>query len=228
MRSLALVTVFVGFAIGCGSSLVSPDGGGGGKGGGGGAGGSGGCMAGASLPSPDGCNSCTCTAGGELVCTDRACPPPPCVLDTTYRFGYTGGLVAYEDASTLTPPNAYTHTRSPRFTDPPDITCSPALPACNSVNLIDAADIILDIASSDVAVALASATPPIYGRDPRAYDGSIFQFLRADGRGFLAGADCGTGVSGCVDVPPGVAKLVADLIALDAQQLMDASCAALR
>jgi len=215
MRSLARLLVLTGFAIGCGSSLQPPDGGGGG---------STGCLK--SLPVPDGCNTCTCT-NGVMACTTRACPPRPCVLDATYRFGQTGGLVAYEDTSTLTPPGSYTRTRSPRFTDPPDITCSPALPACNSANL-DVGDIMLDIASGDVAAALASATPPIYGEDARPYDGTIFQFLRDDGRGFLAGGACRAGASGCVDVPAGVAKLVADLGALDAQQLMDPSCAALR
>ena len=28
---------------------------------------------GSSIPAPDGCNTCTCTQGGDLACTERAC-----------------------------------------------------------------------------------------------------------------------------------------------------------
>ena len=87
------------------------------------------------------------------------------------------------------------------------------------------------IGDTDVQKALAMATPPIYGRDTRPVDGSIFQFLRADGRGFLAGGACGSGgplPAACVEVPAGITRLVNALRALDEQQLRDASCAALR
>ena len=80
--------------------------------------------------------------------------------------------------------------------------------------------------------ALAAPTPPTYGRDTRAVDGTIFQFLRADGRGFLAGGACGAATSACpaacVEVPAGITRLVNALRALDEQQLADPSCAALR
>lgn len=41
------------------------------------------CALGATCPSPDGCNTCTCTADGRLACTERACAPdagPGCQL----------------------------------------------------------------------------------------------------------------------------------------------------
>jgi hypothetical protein len=87
------------------------------------------------------------------------------------------------------------------------------------------------IADTDVQNALAMAAPPTYGSDHRPVDGTIFQFLRADGRGFLAGGTCSTTPlpgTPCVEVPAGVARLVSALRALDAQQLLDPSCAALR
>jgi hypothetical protein len=86
------------------------------------------------------------------------------------------------------------------------------------------------IADADVQAALAMPAPPIYGRDTRPVDGSIFQFRRADGRGFLAGTACSSGstLPACNDVPVGVARLVNLLRALDEQQLRDPSCAALR
>jgi len=92
---------------------------------------------------------------------------------------------------------------------------------------VDIERIKIDFAHADVQAALAQAKPPTYGGDARPVDGTIFQFLRDDGRGFLAGNPCG-GAASCVDVPPGIATLVADLRALDERELMDAACAALR
>ena len=162
-----------------------------------------------------------------MACTLIACPVD-CVFDTGYRFGQTGGLVAYEETVTLAPPASYRHTRTPRLTDPADVTCAPALPPCNSADSIDVADIMRDIANVDVQKALAMATPPLYGRDTRPVDGTVFEFRRDDGRGFLAGVACTSAGTGCVEMPAGITKLVDDLRALDQQQLKDPSCAALR
>jgi hypothetical protein len=230
MRFFALV--IVGLAMGCGSVLNGPDGGGGGSGGGG-------CVVGQSVFAPgtsfraaDGCNTCTCTASRQVACTEIGCQPDAgaCAFDATYRYGETGGLVAYESTATLSPPASYLYLRTSRITDPADLSCAPALPACGAVDLIGADDIMLGISDPAVQQALSASTPPIFGRDPRAYDGTIFQLLRADGHGFLAGETCGvaTGPGACPEVPPGIARLVAALRALDQQQLADASCAALR
>ena len=86
-----------------------------------------------------------------------------------------------------------------------------------------------DINDADVQAALAMSAAPLYGHDTRPVDGTVFQFLRVgDGRGLLVGMPCTTSGAGCIDAPAGVTRLVADLRALDAQQLMDPSCAALR
>jgi hypothetical protein len=225
----------------CGRLLSSPDGGGHGGSSAGttGSGGTGGgtCTfgsmtypAGTTFPDLDGCNTCTCTAGGQIACTDRACPPdaapPVCAFDATYRFGMTGGNAVYEDRATLTPPASYLHERIPRLTDPVSLSCAPPLPSCDAA-AVDVYDVTRGVADADVQKALAMAMPPVYGIDPRPYDGSIFSFQRGDGRGFLAGEACTGSAISCVAIPAGVARLVATLRALDEQQLKDASCATL-
>ena len=241
MRFFTLAVVA--FAVACGSVSGNHDGGGG-AGGSSGAGGTGGVIcvlngvghpAGSSFPSPDGCNSCTCTVDGQIACTERACPPdggidPVCGFDTAYTFGNTGGLAIYEDDVTLAPPASYTHTRHPLTTTPPDISCAPALPACNAANLIDVADVMRDIADPDLQSILSKGAKPgpVLGADSRPVDGQVFKFVRSDGVGFFVGSPCTAGSVQCVPIPAGVAKLVGDLRALDTQQLKDASCASLR
>jgi hypothetical protein len=226
MRLLALVVV-VGLAVGCGSVLNTPDGGGGAA-----------CErngvtypSGTSVPSGD-CNSCFCE-NGQIICTKTACPVDAgtCAFDATYRYGDTGGLVAYEDVATLTAPVSYRYERTSRITDPASSSCAPAMPPCGVDDLYSPGDITGAIGDTDVQKALAMATPPIYGRDTRPVDGTIFQFVREDGHGFLAGGACGSGgplPGTCVEVPAGITRLVNALRALDEQQLKDPSCAALR
>jgi hypothetical protein len=183
-----------------------------------------------SFPSTDGCNSCSCSPAGAVTCTERACAAP-CTLDATYTFGLTGGLVAYVDIATLTPPALYTYVRSPggsRLVAPALRSCSPALPACLTDGAIDVADIIADLAQADVQQSFAAVTPPIYGVDSRPVDGSIFEVDRATGGSFLVGGDCPPTSSSCRPIPAGVAKLVADLRALNDQQLADPACSTLR
>ena len=137
-------------------------------------------------------------------------------------YGETGGLVAYESTATLSPPRRYLYLRTSRVTDPASLSCAPAMPPCGVDDLYSPADITGALGDTDVQKALAMATPPIYGRDTRPVDGSIFQFLRADGRGFLAGGACGSGgplPAACVEVPAGITRLVNALRALDEQQL---------
>lgn len=167
-------------------------------------------------------------AGGGLVA---------CELDATYQFGDTGGFVAYEDVVTLTPPSAYDHNRSPRATDPADISCAPPMPACGDGAAIDVGEVMAAIRDPAVQAALSVPGNPTgmvsFGRDYRPVDGSVFRFARVGGGEFLVGAECmpGDGIQGlpCVAaIPPGVARLIAALRALDQQQLQDPSCAALR
>ena len=190
------------------------------------------------VPSGDNCNTCTCTAGGQIACTARACPPDagepgPCILDATYRYGNTGGHTAYEDQVTLSPPAGYRYARSPRATDPIDVSCAPPLPTCGLANAIDGVDIMRVILDADVQAALSKPADPsmplIFGRDNRPVDSPIFRFSRGDGREFFVGGPCMTGsTTSCKEIPAGIARLVTELRALDQQQLADASCAALR
>jgi hypothetical protein len=101
----------------------------------------------------------------------------------------------------------------------------PALPACGDATQIDVSDILRDLADPDVVLAMAMATPPLYGFDQRPVDGTMFQVLRGDGHGFLAGGSCDTGAFCHGPVPAGIARLVSDLEALDQLQLADPSCA---
>ena len=192
---------------------------------------------GTKFPSTDGCNNCTCTVSG-IACTDAACPPDAgvdapaasCAFATDYRYGPIGGNGVYQDHATLAPPASYAYVREGSLrVDAGTIGCAPALPTCETADVLDASDILRDILHADVQAALLLATPPSYGRDDRPVDGTMFQFLRADGRGFLVGSPCTTNEAAtCVTPPAGIAKLVADLRALDAQQLKDPSCAALQ
>jgi hypothetical protein len=190
------------------------------------------------VPSGDNCNTCTCTAGGQIACTLRVCPPDggapgPCNLDATYRYGNTGGHTVYEDSVTLTPPAGYRYTRSPRQTDPIDVSCAPPLPTCGLANAIDGVDIMRVILDADVQDALSKPadpnTPLIFGVDGRPFDAAIFRFSRGDGRYFFVGGPCPTGsTTSCKAIPAGIARLVTELRALDQQQLADPTCAALR
>lgn len=186
------------------------------------------------FPSSDGCNSCACTTGG-VACTERACisdagvPATGCAFAQRYEYGPIGGNGLYVPLAVLTPPASYSYTRmASQRADAADVSCAPALPACKSASVIDVADIVADLAAADVQHALMQTTPPSYGRDDRPVDGTMFQFLGQDGHGFLVGGACATTDATCVPPPEGVARLVADLRALDGQQLMDPSCALLR
>jgi len=235
MRAVALF--IAGLAVGCSSTLQRSDGGG--SGGGTGAAGAGGSDAGtcivdgASVPNgtefPCGCTSCVCLGGAigfhPVECVDAA----HCRIDTPYTYGDTGGLVAYEDATTLTPPWSWTRTRTSHVMSTASGSCEVRLLCLidGDGSMVDVERIKVDIADGAVQAAFAMATPPTYGRDTRPVDGTVFQFLRDDGRGFVVGSPC-TGSAGCTDAPAGIATLVADLRTLDERQLMDPSCAALR
>jgi len=181
------------------------------------------------LPRTD-CNSCWCGDDGQRTCTTAACNPMAevvaCSFDATYTYGADGGLVAYRDVVTLAPPASFSLQRTGYLVQPVDAQCIAALPPCHDAIKIDAGDIAADLKHPDVVAALALSTPPFYGNDPRPYDGVAFKLQRADGHGLFAGDACRTDAS-CVPPPAGVQKLVDDLKALTAQQLMDPTCAAL-
>jgi hypothetical protein len=180
--------------------------------------------AGSSFPS--GCNSCSCAAGGQVACTLRACAvdaqatddmsAPTCSLDRTYGFWADGGLRAYADRSTLTPPSTHTLSRD-TFANAPPTTCSRAMPCGNddSEN-VGTSDIVLALSHPDVGAALAMASPPFYGTDSRPVDGTVFVFQRDDGRGFTLGDG---------DVPVGLRALQTMLGQLATETIASPSCA---
>jgi hypothetical protein len=195
---------------------------------------------GAPFPSPDGCNTCTCSVNGTVACTTRACvdggPPPAttdagtCDFKTTYSYGEIGGLRASQGRTTLSPGNSYRHvlTIFDRGNPPVTKSCQPPMPPCGALDIITSYDIeVHDLSQPDVVAALAAPSPPLFGRDVRPVDGPVFEFLRADGRGFLVGADC-NGEPRCAPITRGIAQLRDRLLALDWQQLADPSCAELR
>jgi hypothetical protein len=185
--------------------------------------------AGASFPASDGCNTCTCGTNGSVGCTKIACPPRDggvaCALAESYTYGDVGGLVIYSDQVVLGP-TSYRYTRVPAAPNAEPSTCAPALPACDSADAIDLADIRRDLADTDVQAALGSAKIPLYGGDWRPVDGTVFSFVAASGGGFLMGSTSCLGGEPCTPIPPGISKLVADLRALDRQQLADPMCSA--
>jgi hypothetical protein len=184
---------------------------------------------GSGFPCADGCNKCGCISQGRIGMTLLACFPdaggPTCSLDAVYVYGDTGGLVRYSDQVTLTPPASYVFVR----TGTTGGSCGPAFPACGQPGEIDVSDVMNDIADPTVRLLLSltvgQPTPTLLGFDSRPVDGSVFAFKRGDGAGFLVGQPCG-GQTGCTAIPAAVAKLVADLRALDQLQLKDPSCLA--
>ncbi len=156
---------------------------------------------------------------------------PACDFSAAYEYGDIGGLRAFVERTILQPGNQYTHLRRTVVGAPPLASCSPPLPACGSPQVITASDVQLrDLADPDVRAALGQATPPLYGRDTRPVDGTVFELVRDDGRGFLVGQECqgNSGPGTCRAIPRGIAQLVTRLRDLDRQQLRAEECRALR
>jgi hypothetical protein len=192
---------------------------------------------GSSFTCADGCNTCTCTAPGSIRTTDAVCAdggtPSMCGLDSVYEYGTLGGRVVYRDEVTLAPSVASPTTTATYLLTRSDdkassvLSCAPPFPTCGSATALDVSDIMIDILDPVVQKSLSpKGTTLLLGLDTRPIDGPIFSFMRGDGYGFLIGAPC-NGAAGCNEIPPAVAKLVADLRALDQQQLQSPACAAL-
>lgn len=180
----------------------------------------------------DGCNTCTCSETGQLACTKKYCPPvdaggEKCMLPTSLVFGPTGGNGLYEDSSTLSPPWSYSHTRTARRIDPVALKCTPPLPACGTADVDFVLAIVKDLADPDVEAAFASNTTPIYGKDQRPVDGTVYSVVRGDGKSILVGSPCiSVSLSSCRPIPAGVERLVTDLKLLDKKMLQSTDCAA--
>ncbi len=174
------------------------------------------------FPAEDGCNTCTCLAGGQAACTRIGCPPV-CELAARYEYGDIGGLRLFTERSFLEPGNRYSRVRSPVVVGTPLLSCAPALPACGTSGAITASEIEGAFRHPDVRSALAEAAPPLFGRDTRPVDGTVLEVKRADGRGVLIGQGCAS-PNGCRAIPAGVAQLGRLLRELDRQQLAAPEC----
>jgi hypothetical protein len=142
--------------------------------------------------------------------------PARCSLDHTYRFRNDGGLVAYVDSSTLTPPRTQVVSRD-RFRNSAPAQCTRDLP-CYDASLVDVQGIQQALAHPDVVAALAMTTRPFYGTDNRPTDGAVFLFDRDDQRGFTAGGG---------NVPPGIRALVNLLLRLQSETAALPACSGL-
>jgi hypothetical protein len=169
-------------------------------------------------------------------CTSGSCPlcAGACAFAATYRYGFVGGHLAFTDTVILAPPASYQHVRSPVTAMSADVSCAPPAPPCD-VGAIDVGELMLAFADPDVQQALARAlgagTIPFYGRDERPSDGSAFQLTRDGGGGLLIGAPCppDSTPASCTEIPGGLSRLRALLVAFDQQQLQtDPACAPLR
>lgn len=168
-------------------------------------------------------------------CDSGACPicGGACAFDIQYQYGYDGGRAKFRDRVILAPPVSFTHIRTPTTTMPADQSCAPPLPSCGDA-AIDAGDAMAALIDADVQDAFerskGAATTPLYGTDPRAFDGQVFEITRDGGGGFLVGGQCPptATTSACMPVPGGLSRLVTVLTALAKQQLLDPACATLR
>jgi hypothetical protein len=173
---------------------------------------------GAFFPSDDGCNFCSCNPQNLITCTARFCPDGGgselgCNFETSYQFHVEGAALSVVVSSTLSPPHAQLVTETNR--NVPDAgaqECAAEL-TCVDATRVDVVEIRQALADPDVVVALAQATPPVYGVASPRGDQLVFVFRRADGRGF----DLGEGA-----VPAGV-RALADLLRM-AESQTTATC----
>ena len=185
----------------------------------------------------DGCNTCVCMSGGMMACTARACMSPDsgqdaCTLTTTIAFGYSGGLVAYQDGYNLGSSTGLTVTRTyvRGVVDGAAVrTCAPPLPACGTTSAVSVSTIVADLAAADVQSAFApGTTPPIFGVDQRPTDGAIWSISLASGGSVLVGAPCPSPtMNSCRPIPAGVQKLADDLKSLAAAAEAESACSGL-
>jgi hypothetical protein len=153
-----------------------------------------------------------------------------CALATSIRFGSNGGLVISQDDYRLDPPAAMTITRTYYYSsaDAGVRTCAPTLPACGASGVVSLSNIVADLADSDVQAALAASTPPLFGRDTRPMDGTVYQVALGSGGSMLVGWACASGSSSpCTTIPAGVQRLVDDLRSLATAMAAQPACSGL-
>jgi hypothetical protein len=106
------------------------------------------------------------------------------------------------------------------------VICAPAIPPCAEGGPVSACDIAQDLDDPVVQAAVAQTPPPFFGPNTLGTDGNAFTFMRADGHGFME-EDSACVSSTCVPVPAPIARLKADLEALDGALTLTPECTAL-
>jgi hypothetical protein len=186
----------------------------------------------------NGCDICSCSNTGTLMCTG-ACPPdaspavdtaaPVCTLSSNLTFGHDGGMVIYQDTNRLTS-TTFTITRSYMRGTVPDgaiASCSPKLPACGASGVVTVATINADLADAEVQAAwkTAQASGTLYGTDQRPVDGTVYAIALDDGRKLLVGGQCASpAMSSCRTIPAGLVRLRSDLDSLATAMAADPVC----
>jgi len=149
-----------------------------------------------------------------------------CALDEAYAFWPDGGLRAYEDRMRIAPPRSIQITRDHYGGAPPE-TCMDEMPACGTDGAVDVGEVTSALAHPDVSAAFALPSTPLFGRDTRPVDGTVFIVERvSDGHRIEIGTAC-SGAPGCTDLPAGVSALLETLTTLTTETLARAACAAL-
>jgi hypothetical protein len=152
-----------------------------------------------------------------------------CLLPTSIRFGNDGGMVIYQDEYRLDPAGTMTITRTYyRGGDGGTNACSPTLPACGAADVVSISTIAADLTDPDVQAAFAASTPPLFGRDTRPVDGTVYSIALGSGGSMLVGWACqSTSSTPCTPIPAGVQRLVDHLRSLATAMAAQAACAAL-
>jgi hypothetical protein len=150
--------------------------------------------------------------------------PAACALAYQYRYEFHGPELALSyDDSTLSPAREFLRRRQLAI-EPgqPTQSCTTLLPACGSPG-IDVGDVAAALADPDVESAFAAANDTFdFGAEPPL--GGGWSILRSDGRRLhVGGAGCADS-RGCDTRMPGMNRLRALLLALDAQELKKPGC----
>jgi hypothetical protein len=169
----------------------------------------------------------TSSSSGQTSTSSSSVPPPvdaavcdPC-LGAKLGWAYNGGLVAYTSASSLAECGLYTYGRTPAGGGT-TVFCSDTIGGCGAPS-IAIEDVERALADPDVVAAL-SATPGLYGSDPRPCDGAVLDILEVGGDCPASGGG-GCGLPGaCRPVPMGVRRLASLVVAIDAQELAAPAC----
>lgn len=152
----------------------------------------------------------------------------PCAgsVAATVSFGDIGGNGFTTTRDRVEAPRTFVHTVTSRAADGGTTTCMSTIPGCNTEGQTDVGEVAAALAHPDVerAFAAGAATPALYGYDPRPVDGAVYDVQRGDAH-ILIGEPCRVGgMTGCVQIPIGLQRLVDVLRSLSAEAVLRPDC----